>query len=74
MHECHYWFFMDHGLKVQDYVCNGCHDLTVLCHNISGIVIITVKNVDFRYIINNISKSEAINLIENSVLEDCGYI
>ena len=65
---------MDHGLKVQDYVCNGCHDLTVLCHNISGIVIITVKNVDFRYIINNISKSEAINLIENSVLEDCGYI
>ena len=70
---CHYWFF-NHGFKFQDSVCNGCHDLTMLSVNISDIAIITVKNVDYRCIIHNISKSEAINLLENSVLEDCGYI
>ena len=70
---CHYCFF-NHGFEFQDYVCNGCHDLKILCLNISDITIITVKNVDYRCIIHNISKPEAINLLKNSVLEDCGYI
>ena len=26
---CHYWLF-NHGLRFQDYVCNGCHDLIML--------------------------------------------
>ena len=46
----------------------------MLSVNISDIVIITVKNVDYRCIIHNISKSKAINLLENSVLEDRGHI
>ena len=70
---CNYFSF-NHGLKFQDYVCNGCHDLTMSSVNISDIAIITLKNVDYRCIIHNISKSEAINLLENSVLEDCGYL
>ena len=60
---CHYWFF-NHGVKFQDSVCNGCHDLTMLSVNISDIAIITVKNVDYRCIIHNIGKSEAINLLK----------
>ena len=70
---CHYWFF-NHGFKFQDFVCNGCHVLTILCLNISDTAIITVKNVDYRCIIHNISKSKAIYLLENSVLEDRRYI
>ena len=70
---CHYWFF-NHGFKFQDSVCNSFHDLTVLSANISDIAIITVKNVDYRCIIHNISKSEAIRLLESSALEDRGYI
>ena len=46
----------------------------MLCMDISDIALMTVKNVDYRCIIHNISKSEAINLLENSVLEDRGYI
>ena len=61
-------------LIIQDSVCNGCHDLTSFCLNISDITIITVKNVDYRCIIHNISKSEAINLLESAVLENRGYI
>ena len=43
------------------------------CLNINDIAIITVKNVDYCCIIHN-SKSEAINLLENSMLEDCRSI
>ena len=46
----------------------------MLCVNISDITIITVKNVDYRCIIYDISKFEAINLLKSAVLEDRGYI
>ena len=68
-----FWFF-NHGFKFQDFVCIGCHGLTILCLNISGITIITVKNIDYRCIIHNISKSEAINLLETVVFEKRGHI
>ena len=42
--------------------------------NINNITIITNKNVDYRYIIHKISKSEAINLSKNSVLEGRWHI
>ena len=45
----------------------------MLSVNISDIAIIGVKNVDYLCIIYNISKSTAINLSENSVLEDRRY-
>ena len=66
---CHYFFFK-HGFKFQDSVCNGCHDLTVLSVNVSNIATITVKNIDYLCIVHNISRSEAINLFKNSVVED----
>ena len=70
---CHYWFF-NHELNFQDYVCNGCHDLTMLCLNIIDITIITIKNINYYCIIHKIKKSEAINLLESAVLENRGYI
>ena len=60
---CHYCFF-NHGFRFQNFVCNGCHDLTILCLNISNIAFITVKNFDYHCIIHNISKSEVINLLK----------
>ena len=58
---CHYWFF-NHWFRFQDHV------------NISDIAIITIKNVDYRCIIHNVSKSKAIILLKNSALENRGYI
>ena len=52
-----YWF-SNHGLEFQYSLCNDCHDLSMLCLNISDIAIITIKNVDYLCIIHNISKSE----------------
>ena len=42
----------------------------MLNFNINNFAIITVKNVDYRCIILNISKSEAIKSLECSMLED----
>ena len=47
--------------------------ITIITIENVGNTIITIKN-DYRCIINNISKSEAINLLENFVLENCGHI
>ena len=66
---CHYWCF-SHGFKLQDSVSNRCHDLTMLCLNISGIDIITVQHC----IIQNIIKSDEINLLKSAVLKNCGYV
>ena len=65
---CHLRIF-NHGFKF-NYVCNNCYDLTMLCLNISDITITTIKNVDYHCIIHYITKSEAINLLKNSVLEN----
>ena len=72
--ECMIISFFNHRFKFQDSVYNGCHDLKMLSVNISDIDIITIKNVNYGCIIHKISKSEAINLLENSVLEDRRYI
>ena len=60
---CHY-FFLNQEFKFQDYVCNDCHDLTMLSVNISNIAIFTVKNVDYCCNIHKISKYETINLLK----------
>ena len=56
---CRYYFF-NNGFKFQNFVCNGPHDLIMLSVNTSDLAIITVKNVDYRCIIYDITKSEAI--------------
>ena len=67
-----YWFLiMGSNVKI---LCNGCHNLAILYLNINNITIITVKGVDYRCTIHDISKSEAIHLLESSVLDDYGYI
>ena len=48
--------------------------IVMLSVKIRDIAIKTVKNVDCRWIIHNISKSEAITLLKTSVLEDRRYI
>ena len=44
-------------------------DIDIWCSNISDIAIITVKNADCPGIIYDINKSEAIDLLENYVLQ-----
>ena len=52
---------------------NGYHGLTTFFANISYIAIFTIKSADY-HCIQGISKSGAIHLFENSVLEDREYM
>ena len=69
---CHYScsYF---GFKFQNSVCISYHPLLMLHFNISNITIITVK-LCCCCIIHDVSKSDAIHLLENHVLRDCRYI
>ena len=58
--------FLNKGFKFQTYVCNRCHDLLMLSMNLNNIAIFKIKNADYRCIITETSKSEAINLIKNT--------
>ena len=43
---CHYWYFIDKGLKFQSNVYNGCHDLFVMSVNLGDIAILNIKSAD----------------------------
>ena len=58
---CHYWFF-NHGFEFQYSFCSRCHDFSMFCFTVRDIAIITIKNVDYCYIIHN-SEYEAINAL-----------
>ena len=70
---CHYCFF-NRGFKFEDSISNSCHDFKIQYLNISDIAIITVKGLDYHCIIHDINKSKAIHLLDDSVLDDRGYI
>ena len=70
---CHYWYF-GNGFKYQPYVCNACHDFSVVVQNLSDFFIVTVKNIDYRCYIVGDNKNDAINLLNNSVLADKGVL
>ena len=55
-----YWFF-NHGLKFQNSVCDGCHELTMMCLTISHAVIATVKGVDYYCIIYKLANLRQYN-------------
>ena len=61
---CHYLFFLNKGFKLQSYVCNRCHLITMSV-NLSYIIILNIKGADYRCNISGISKTEAINLMLN---------
>ena len=71
---CHYWYFLDKGFKFQPNVYNGCCNVLMMSMNLSNIAIINIQGVDYCCIIDGISKSEAINLMQNIDLTEKSVI
>ena len=67
---CHCWYFKDLGYKLQPYLCNGSHAVSMMDYELKNIAILNAKGVDFRCILWDISRDEAVNRLNNSVLED----
>ena len=71
---CHYWYFKGIAFKYQPYVCNGCHDFLMVIQNLDDSVILRVKSVDYRCCVINMSKKDAVSLLNNSVLDNKGVL
>ena len=71
---CHNWYFKNIGYKYQPYVCNKCHDLSMIVYDLSDFMILNIKDVDYRCYIFNMSKNDAITLLNNSVLNNKGVL
>ena len=69
---CHYWYFKNIGYKYEPHVFNGCHDLSVVVFDLNDFMILNIKGIDYRCYVFNMSKSDAINLLNNSLLDNKG--
>ena len=70
----HCCYFKDFGFKFEQNVCNKCHDVLMTAYELKNIAILNVKGVDFRCMLWGISRDEAVNKLNSSVLEDKGIL
>ena len=71
---CHYWYFKDIGYKYQPHVCNGSHDLSIVVYDLNDYMILNIKGIDYRCCVFNMSKNDAMNLLNNSMLDNKGIL
>ena len=71
---CHYWYFIDKNFNYEPYICNGCHDLMQKAINCNDVAIVSIKESDYRLQFWYMSKNDAINLLNNSVLDNKGVL
>ena len=44
---CHYWHFLNKGLKFQPNVCNRCYELLIMSMNLSNVANLNIKGADY---------------------------
>ena len=72
---CHYWYFKYVGYKLEPHVGNKCHDLLMTAYELKkNITILDAKDFDYTCNLCGISKNEAVNILNNSVLENNGVL
>ena len=67
---CHYWYFSDKNFNYEPYLCIGCHDLMQKAMNFSDVAIVSIKGNDYRIQFWYMSKDDAINIMNNSNLNE----
>ena len=70
----HYWYFKDVGFRFEPHVYDKCHDVLMTTYELKNIAILNVKSVDFRCILLGLSRDEAVNRLNNSVLGNKGFL
>ena len=70
---CHYWYFKDVKFKFKPRVCRKC---SIGCNfsKSKRTEILNVKGVDYRCILCGITRNKAVDIQNNSALEDKGAI
>ena len=65
---CHYWYILDNSYKSELYVCDGSHDISMMAYELENLEII--KDIEYRCVSWNMTRSDAINRLSNSELDD----
>ena len=69
-YSCHYLHFLDKGFQDEPYLCNGCDDLTQKAVNFNDVAIVSVKGSEYRIHVWYMSKDDALNIMDNSILNE----
>ena len=67
---CHYWYFLDKNFNYEPCLCNGCHDLLQKARSFNNVAVVSIKGSEYRTHFWYMSKSDGINLLNNSVLDN----
>ena len=70
----HYCCFKDIGFKYEPYICNDCHDLMQQAMSFKNIAIVYVKGNAYRINFWYVSKDDAVNIMNGSILFDNGGV
>ena len=71
---CSYWYFKDIDYKFEAYFCNGCHDMSMMTYELENIAILNLKGVEYRCVLWNITRNDAINRLNIFELDDKGTL
>ena len=70
---CHYWSFKDVTFKFKLNICSEC-SIRCIFSKTKRIEILNVKGVYYRCVLFGIGRNKAVNILNDSVLEDKGVI
>ena len=62
--------FLHKKFNYEPYPCNGCHDLMQKAINFNDVAIVSIKGNDYRIHFWYMSKNDAINIMNNSNLNE----
>ena len=63
---CHYWYILGTDCKYGQEVCNSCHDILMMVYELKDIAILHMKDADYWSFTWNMSRSGAVNRLNNS--------
>ena len=65
---------MDKTYFIEPQLCSRCHDLSMVVYDLSNFMTLNIKSIDYRCYVFNTSRSDAIKLLNNSVLDNKGVL
>ena len=70
----HYFYFKNVGYKLDPHVCSDCYDILMIACELKNFAILNVKGVDYRCLLWDVTKNDAVNMMDNSKLGDKGTL
>ena len=67
---CKFYYFLDKNFNYGPYLCDGCYDISLKAINMKNLAIVYRGEQAYRINFAFMSKNDAFNLIQNSVIID----